>query len=123
MAEPLFDVRQGRRTYTASGTITAGMFVAPTSTAGTVVASPTELAPCMLAVTDAVSGADVEVVPIVRGAEYRVLCGSVSISSGAELAIGASGNIGKAITYAAGVKVGRALEAAASGGLMKIIAY
>jgi hypothetical protein len=123
MAEPLFDVRQGRRTYTASGAISAGMFVAPHSTAGQVIASATQLAPCMLAVTDAVSGADVEVVPIVRGAEYRVLCGSVSISAGAELAIGASGNVGKAITYAAGVKVGLAQEAAASGGLMKIIAY
>jgi len=123
MAEPLFDVRQGRRTYTASGAISAGMFVNPHSTAGQVVASPTQIAPCMLAVTDAVNGADVEVVPIVRGAEYRVLCGATSISAGAELAIGATSDVGKAITYAAGVKVGRALEAAASGGLMKIIAY
>ena len=123
MAEPIFDVRQGRRVYSASGTITAGMFVAPTSTPNQVVASPTIIAPCLLAVTSAVDGADVEVVPIVRGAEYRVLCGATSISAGAEIAIGATTEIGKAITYASGVKAGRALEAAASGGLMKIIAY
>jgi hypothetical protein len=123
MAEPLFDVRQGRRTYTASGAISAGMFVAPHSTAGQVVASPTIIAPCMLAVTDALTGADVEVVPIIRGAEYRVLCGATSITAGTEIAIGATTEIGKAITYASGVKAGRALEAAASGGLMKIIAY
>ena len=77
----------------------------------------------MLAVTDALTGTDVEVVPITRGAEYRVLCGATSISAGAEIAIGATTEIGKAITYASGVKAGRALEAAASGGLMKIIAY
>ena len=123
MAEPLFDVRQGRRTYTASGTLLSGMFVAPTSTPGTVVASATQLAPCMLAVTDALTGTDVEVIPFNRGSEYRVICGSVAISAGAEIAIGDSGNIGRAITHAAGVKVGRALEAAAAGGLMKIIAY
>jgi hypothetical protein len=123
MAEPLFDVRQGRRTYTASGAISAGMFVAPHSTAGQVIASPTIIAPCMLAVTDALTGTDVEVVPIVRGAEYRVLCGATSISAGAEIAIGATTEIGKAITYASGVKAGRALEAGASGGLMKIVAY
>lgn len=123
MAEPLFDVRQGRRTYTASGAISAGMFVNPGSTAGQVIASPTQIAPCLLAVTDALTTTDVEVIPINRGAEYRVLCGSVSLAAGVEIAIGTTTNEGKAILHAAGVKVGRTLEAAASGGLVKIVAY
>jgi len=122
MAEPLFDVRQGRRTYTASGAITAGMLVAPHSTAGQVVASPAAIAPCMLAVTDALTTTDVEVVPIARGAEYRFLAG-VTITAGQELEIGATTNIGKAIVFASGVKIGRAQEAAAAGGLVKVIAY
>jgi hypothetical protein len=122
MAEPLFDVRQGRRTYTASGTITAGMLVAPTSTAGTVVASPAAIAPCLLAVTDALTTTDVEVVPINRGAEYRFLAAE-AITAGAEVEIGATTKIGKAVPYSAGVKIGRAQEAAADGGLVRVIAY
>jgi hypothetical protein len=123
MAEVLFDVKQGRRVYTASGALSTGMLVTPHSTAGQVVAAPATGPICMVAVTDALTGTDVEVIPITRGAEYRFLLAGTSITAGAEVEFGASGNIGKVVVFSSGTKVGRAQEAAAAGGLVKVIAY
>ena len=122
MARAINDVRQGRRTYTASGALSEGMLVAPAATAGQVVASPAAIAPCMVAVSDATNGTDVEVEPIQRGAEYRFIA-AVTITAGQEVEIGATTNIGKLIVAASGVKVGRAQEAAAANGLVRVIAY
>jgi hypothetical protein len=122
MADPLFDVRQGRRVYTASGGLTAGMLVTPHSTAGQVVAAPATGPVSMVVMTDALTGTDVEVIPITRGAEYRFQAAG-NITAGAEVEFGASGNIGKVVVFASGTKVGRAQEAAAAGGLVKVIAY
>jgi hypothetical protein len=120
MADPLFDVRQGRRVYTASGTITAGMVTNPHTTAGQVVAAVAKSAGIMTALTDATTGTDVEVMPITRGAEYRFLA-NASISAGAEVEV--SSTAGRVAAFTDGVKIGRAQEAAASGGLVKVIAY
>jgi hypothetical protein len=122
MAEVLFDVKQGRRVYTASGALSTGMLVTPHSTAGQVVAAPATGPVNMVAVTDALTGTDVEVIPVTRGAEYRFLAAG-NITAGAEVEFGASGNIGKVVAFSAGTKVGRAQEAAAAGGLVKVIAY
>ena len=122
MAEANFDVRQGRRTYTASGGLSSGMLVTPHPTAGQVVAAPATGPVSMVVMTDALTGTDVEVMPIIRGAEYRFLAAG-NITAGAEVEFGASGNIGKVVVFASGTKVGRAQEAAASGGMVKVIAY
>jgi len=122
MAEVLFDVKQGRRVYTASGALSTGMLVTPHSTAGQVVAAPATGPVNMVAVTDALTGTDVEVIPVTRGAEYRFLAAG-TITAGAEVEFGATSNIGKVIAYSSGTKVGRAQEAAAAGGLVKVIAY
>lgn len=122
MAEVLFDVKQGRRVYTASGALSTGMLVVPHSTAGQVVAAPATGPVNMVAVTDALTGTDVEVIPVTRGAEYRLLAAG-NITAGAEVEFGATTNIGKVIAFSSGTKVGRAQEAAAAGGLVKVIAY
>ena len=122
MAEVLFDVKQGRRVYVANAAISTGMLVIPGSTAGQVGPAAATGPINMVALTDAASSAEVEVMPITRGAEYRFLAG-VTITAGQELEIGATTNIGKAIVFASGVKIGRAQEAAAAGGLVKVIAY
>lgn len=123
MSNAIDNVRQGRRTYTASGALSDGMLVVPHSTAGQVVAAPATGPINMVCVTNAANGEDVEVVPIVRGAEYRFLLAGTSISAGAEVEFGATTNIGKVVAYSSGTKVGRAQEAAAAGGLVRVIAY
>ena len=122
MAEANFDVRQGRRTYTASGALSSGMLVTPHSTAGQVIAAPATGPICMVVMTDALTTTDVEVMPITRGAEYRFLAAG-NITAGAEVEFGATTNIGKVIAFSSGTKVGRAQEAAAAGGLVRVIAY
>jgi hypothetical protein len=120
MAEVLFDVKQGRRVYVANAAISTGMLVIPGSTAGQVGPAAAAGPICMVALTDASSSAEVEVMPITRGAEYRFLAGN-SVTSGAEVELDST--TGKIKTFSAGTKVGRALEAGASGGLVKVIAY
>ena len=120
MAEVLFDVKQGRRVYTASAALSTGMLVIPGSTAGQVGPAAATGPLLMVALTDAASGADVEVMPVTRGAEYRFLAGN-SVTSGAEVEFDST--TGKIKTFASGTKCGRALEAGASGGLVKVIAY
>ena len=122
MSNAIDNVRQGRRTYTASGALSDGMLVVPNSTAGQVVAAPATGPVSMVCVTNAANGEDVEVVPVTRGAEYRFLAAG-NITAGAEVEFGATTNIGKVITYSSGTKVGRAQEAAAAGGLVRVIAY
>ena len=122
MARAINDVRQGRRTYTASGALSEGMLVTPHTTAGQVVAAPATGPVCMIAVSDAATGTDVEIEPILRGAEYRFFAAG-NITAGAEVEFGATTNIGKVVAFSAGTKVGRAQEAAAAGGLVRVIAY
>lgn len=122
MSNAIDNVRQGRRTYTASGALSDGMLVVPHSTAGQVVAAPATGPVSMVCVTNAATTEDVEVVPIVRGAEYRFLAAG-PITAGAEVEFGATTNIGKVLAFSAGTKVGRAQEAAAAGGLVRVIAY
>jgi hypothetical protein len=122
MAEANFDVRQGRRTYTASGALTTGMLVVPHSTAGQVVAAPVGGPVNMIVMTDALTTTDVEVMPITRGAEYRFLSAG-NIVAGEEVEFAATTDIGKVKVYGSGTKVGRAQEAAAAGGLVRVIAY
>ena len=120
MSNAIDNVRQGRRTYTASGTITDGMLVAAHTTAGQVVAAPAKSAPIMVAVTSAATTEDVEIVPVTRGAEYRFLA-NTNITAGAELEV--SSTAGRVAAFTDGIKVGRAQEAAAAGGLVRVIAY
>lgn len=122
MADPIFDVKQGRRVYVASGGLTQGMLVTPHSTAGQVVAAPATGPVSLVVMTDALTGTDVEVLPIIRGAEYRFQAAG-NITAGAEVEFGATTNIGKVVAFSSGTKVGRAQEAAAAGGLVKVIAY
>ena len=122
MAEPLFDVRQDRRPYTASGAITQGMLVTPHSTADQVVAAPATGPICMVALTSGTSGSRVDCMPLARGAEIRLLAGG-NITAGAEVEFGASTDIGKVKAFGSGTKVGRAQEAAAAGGLVKVVLY
>ncbi len=122
MANAIDNVRQGRRTYTASGALSDGMLVVPHTTAGQVVAAPATGPINMVCVTNAATTEDVEIVPVTRGAEYRFLAAG-NISAGAEVEFGATTNIGKVITFSSGTKVGRAQEAAAAGGLVRVIAY
>jgi hypothetical protein len=76
----------------------------------------------MIVMTDALTTTDVEVMPITRGAEYRFLA-SGNITAGAEVEFAATTDIGKVKAYSEGTKVGRAQEAAAAGGLVRVIAY
>ena len=122
MSNAIDNVRQGRRTYTASGALSDGMLVVPHSTAGQVVAAPATGPVSMVCVTNAANAEDVEVVPVTRGAEYRFLAAG-NITAGAEVEFGATTNIGKVLAFSAGTKVGRAQEAAAAGGLVRVIAY
>lgn len=122
MADPIFDVKQGRRVYTASGALSQGMLVVPHSTAGQVVAAPATGPVSLVAMTDAATTTEVEVLPIIRGAEYRFQAAG-NITAGAEVEFGATTNIGKVVAFSSGTKVGRAQEAAAAGGLVKVIAY
>jgi len=71
MSNAIDNVRQGRRTYTASGALSDGMLVVPNSTAGQVVAAPATGPVSMVCVTNAATTEDVEIVPVIRGAEYR----------------------------------------------------
>jgi len=120
MAEVLFDVKQGRRTYTANAALTTGMLVIPGSTAGQVGPAAATGPLNMVALTDAASGADVEVMPVTRGAEYRFLAGG-TVTAGSEVEFATT--TGKIQNYSAGTKLGRAQETGASGGLVKVIAY
>jgi predicted RecA/RadA family phage recombinase len=120
MARAINDVRQGRRPYTASGTITEGMLVVPHTTADQVVATGASGPICMVASSDAATGTRVEVDPILRGAEYRFLAQG-NIAAGAEVQFSATA--GRVETFSAGTKVGRAQEAAATNGLVKVIVY
>lgn len=122
MSNAIDNVRQGRRTYTASGALSDGMLVVPHSTAGQVVAAPATGPVSMVCVTNAATTEDVEVVPVTRGAEYRFLAAG-NITAGAEVEFGATTNIGKVIAFSSGTKVGRAQEAAAAGGMVRVIAY
>jgi hypothetical protein len=122
MAEPLFDVRLGERPYTASGAMTQGMLVVPHSTADQVVAAPVTGPVSMLCLTNGTSGSRVDVMPIPRGAEIRVLAAG-NITAGAEVEFASAGNIGRVVAFNTGTKVGRAQEAAAAGGLVKIVVY
>lgn len=122
MAEPLFDVRQDRRPYTASGAITQGMLVTPHSTADQVVAAPATGPICMVALTSGTSGSRVDCMPLARGAEIRLLAGG-NITAGQEVEFGATTDIGKVKAFSSGTKVGRAQEAAAAGGLVKVVLY
>ena len=122
MSNAIDNVRQGRRTYTASGALSDGMLVVPHSTAGQVVAAPATGPVSMVCVTNAANAEDVEVVQVVRGSEYRFLAAG-NITAGAEVEFGATTNIGKVIAFSSGTKVGRAQEAAAAGGLVRVIAY
>jgi hypothetical protein len=121
MARAINDVRQGRRTYTASGALSEGMLVTPHSTAGQVIAAPATGPVCMIAVSDAVNATDVEVEPILRGAEYRFFAAG-NITAGAEVEFD-SAAAGKIKAFSTGTKVGRAQEAAAANGLVRVIAY
>jgi hypothetical protein len=58
--------------------------------------------------------------PIPRGAEIRVLAQG-NIAAGAEVQF--SSTIGRVETFTTGTKAGRAQEAAATGGLVKIVVY
>jgi len=98
------------------------MLVVPHTTADQVVAAPATGPVNMIVMTDALTTTDVEVMPITRGAEYRFLAAG-TITAGAEVEFGATTNIGKVIAFSSGTKVGRAQEAAASGGLVRVIAY
>jgi predicted ATPase len=120
MAEVLFDVKQGRRTYTANAALTTGMLVIPGSTADQVGPAAATGPICMVALTDAASSALVEVMPVTRGAEYRLLS-SGNIAAGEEVEF--STTTGKVKVYASGTKVGRAQEAAAANGLVRVIVY
>lgn len=122
MAEPLFDVRLGNRPYTASGALSQGMLVVPHSTADQVVAAPATGPVNLLCLTNGTSGSRVDCMPIPRGAEIRVLAAG-NITAGQEVEFGATTNIGKVVAFSSGTKVGRAQEAAASGGLVRVIAY
>lgn len=120
MAEVLFDVQQGRRVKIASGTITKGMLVGPHSTAGQAVATANAGIVVWVAATDATTGTEVEIIPIVKGAEFRLQSNGI-IAAGAEVQIDTT--TGKVITYSSGTKVGRTEEAAAAGGLVKVTMY
>lgn len=122
MSNAIDNVRQGRRTYTASGALSDGMLVVPHSTAGQVVASPTTGPVSMVCLTNAANAEDVEVIQIVRGSEYRFLA-SNTVTAGSEVEIDSAGNIGKIKNYSAGTKIGRAQESGAAGGLVRVIAY
>jgi hypothetical protein len=98
------------------------MLVVPHTPAGQVVAAPATGPINMVCVTSAATTEDVEVVQVVRGSEYRFLSAG-NIAAGAEVEFGATTNIGKVITFSSGTKVGRAQEAAAAGGLVRVIAY
>jgi len=84
MAEVLFDVKQGRRVYVANAAISTGMLVIPGSTAGQVGPAAATGPINMVALTDAASSAEVEVMPITRGAEYRFLAGG-AVTAGSEV--------------------------------------
>jgi len=120
MADPLFDVRQGRRVYVANATITQGMLLVPGSTAGQVGPAAATGPLLLVAMTDASSSAEVEVLPIIRGAEYRFQAGG-TVTAGQEVEFATT--TGKIQNFSAGTKCGRALETGASGGLVKVIAY
>lgn len=122
MSKAIDNVRQGRRTYTASGALLDGMLVVPHTTAGQVVAAPVAGPVSMVCVTNAATTEDVEIVPVTRGAEYRFLAAG-NITAGAEVEFASAGNIGRVVAFSSGTKVGRAQEAAAAGGLVRVIAY
>lgn len=113
--------KTGRKVYTAGGAISRGQLLRISAADTVVIPSGSTQKLCLVALSDAASGEQVECESIHTGDELELLCtGSVSAGDVLEPIMSSTG-AGSVQAYSAGVKMFAAVEAGASGQIIRCL--